>query len=135
MLLKYWDESFRATTNLSNSLPTKILNFSSPLNSCFMTNQSIVAYRPLTTLVGLIYVHSTPINSNSIQNSVFLGLATCTKALSKCLDVFGGRVYISRNVVFDETVLPFFQTQPECRYLPSCRDSSFTHHLTIFLQY
>jgi hypothetical protein len=30
----------------------------------------------------------------------------------KCLDVAGGRVYISRDVIFDETIFPFSKLNP-----------------------
>jgi IS30 family transposase len=35
MPLKYWDEAFLATTYLINRLPTKTLDFSSPLEQLF----------------------------------------------------------------------------------------------------
>jgi hypothetical protein len=34
--LKYWDEAFLAATYLINLLPTKILDFSSPLERLFL---------------------------------------------------------------------------------------------------
>jgi hypothetical protein len=36
MPLKYWDEAFLAATYLINLLPTKILDFSSPLERLFL---------------------------------------------------------------------------------------------------
>jgi hypothetical protein len=58
---------------------------------------------------------------------VFLGYSNQHKGF-KCLDVSTGRVYISRDVVFDETVYPFSKLHPnagahlrdETSLLPNC---------------
>jgi hypothetical protein len=42
---------------------------------------------------------------------VFLGYSNLHKGF-KCLDVAGGRVYISSNVVFDEGMYPFSKLNP-----------------------
>jgi hypothetical protein len=42
---------------------------------------------------------------------VFLGYSSHHKGY-KCLDVSSGRVYISRDIVFDETVFPFSKLHP-----------------------
>jgi hypothetical protein len=42
---------------------------------------------------------------------VFLGYSNLHKGY-KCLDVANGRVYISRDVVFDEYVFPFSELNP-----------------------
>jgi hypothetical protein len=42
---------------------------------------------------------------------VFLGYSTHHKGY-KCLDVSSGRVYISRDIFFDETVFPFSKLHP-----------------------
>jgi hypothetical protein len=63
-------------------------------------------------LVGPTFVHIT--NTNSFFRSkrcVFLGYSTLHKGV-KCLDVTIGRVYISRDVVFDENIFPFASLNP-----------------------
>jgi hypothetical protein len=46
-----------------------------------------------------------------LKQCTFLGYSTHHKGY-KCLDISTGRVYISRDVVFDETVFPFFTLHP-----------------------
>lgn len=57
--------------------------------------------------VGLIFARTIPkkIAFRSKQ-CVFLGYNNLHKGF-KCLDVAAGRVYISHDVIFDETVFPF----------------------------
>ena len=45
------------------------------------------------------------------KQCVFLGYSPLHKGV-KCLDVTSGRVYISRDVVFDEGVFPFARLNP-----------------------
>jgi hypothetical protein len=42
---------------------------------------------------------------------VFLGYSSCHKGY-KCIDVATGRVYISRDVMFDKSVFPFSALHP-----------------------
>jgi hypothetical protein len=44
----------------------------------------------------------------------FLVIAICTRGF-KCLDVATGRIYISRDVTFDEEVFPFSKLHPNAR--------------------
>jgi hypothetical protein len=70
------------------------------------------ACAPLDALVGLTFDPSTHTNYNSAPNSVFfLGYNNLHKGF-KYLDVVEGRVYISRDVVFDETIFPFHKLNP-----------------------
>ena len=61
--------------------------------------------------VGQTYGHIIRESFLSGQNSVFIGYSPQHKGV-KCLDVSTGRVYISRDVVFDETVFPFRDLHP-----------------------
>jgi hypothetical protein len=111
MPLKFWDEAFLAATYLINRLPTKILDFPLLLNDCFMRNQIIVGCEPLVVVVGLIFDPSTHKLQFRLKQCVFLGYSNLHKCF-KCLDVAVGRVYISCDVIFDETVFPFSKLNP-----------------------
>jgi hypothetical protein len=56
--------------------------------------------------VDLISDHITSTNFRFVQPCVFIGYSSIHKGY-KCLDMDTDRVYISRDVVFDENVFPF----------------------------
>jgi hypothetical protein len=112
MPLKYWDEAFLTVTYLINRLPTKVLEFSSPLERLFSKKTN---YSGLRTFGCAYWPNLRPFNTHKLQfrskQCVFLGYNTMHKGF-KCLDVADGRVYISRDVVFDETVFLFSKLNP-----------------------
>jgi hypothetical protein len=74
--------------------------------------QTTKVFEPLDVLAGLILKPLTLTSSNFDQRNVsFLGYSNMHKGF-KCVDVAGGRVHISRDVVFDETVFPFSKLNP-----------------------
>jgi hypothetical protein len=112
MPLNYWDEAFLVTTYLINHLPTKTLEFSSPLEHLFSKKPN---YTGLRTFGCACWPNLRPFNTHKLQfrfkQCVFLGYSTMHKGF-KCLDVAEGRVYIFRDVVFDKTVFPFNKLNP-----------------------
>ena len=70
--------------------------------------------------VVLCWPHLRPYNTHELafryKKCVFLGYSPIHKGV-KCLDVSIGRVYISRDVVFDESVYPFASLHPNGRAL------------------
>lgn len=72
----------------------------------------------------------------------FLGYGNSHKGF-KCLDVSTGRIYISRDVIFHETILPFAELHPnvgaclqsEILLLPShlLNSSGIEQYLTMWL--
>jgi hypothetical protein len=59
--------------------------------------------------------HLRPYNSHKLQfrskQCVFLGYSVLHKGF-KCLDVASGCIYVSRDVIFDETIYPFSHLNP-----------------------
>jgi hypothetical protein len=95
MPLKYWDEAFLAATYLINHLPTKTLDFSSPLERLFKEKPS---YLGLRTFGCACWPNLRPFNNHKLQfrskQYVFLGYSNMHKGF-KCLDVTEGQIYIS----------------------------------------
>jgi hypothetical protein len=77
-----------------------------------MKHLTMVILEPLVVHASLIFVHSTHTNFNIDPNNWFLlGYSNLHKGF-KCLGVAAGHVYISRDVVFDETMFPFAKLNP-----------------------
>ena len=83
--------------------------------------------------VGQTSVLTTIANSCFDQNCVFLGYSAQHKGV-KCLDVSTGRVYISRDVVFDETKFSFADLHPNAGALLRKEILLLPPHLTSFDQ-
>lgn len=112
MPLKFWDEAFLAATYLINRLPNKVINFDTPLDRLFQQKPD---YNSLRTFGCACWPNLRPYNSHKLQfrskQCVFLGFSNLHKGF-KCLDVSTGRVYVSRDVTFDEQVFPFATLHP-----------------------
>jgi hypothetical protein len=76
-----------------------------------MKNLTIVACILLDVHAGPISGHLTLTTPIPVQTMCFLGYNSMHKGF-KCLDVAAGQVYISRDVVFDESVYPFSKLNP-----------------------
>jgi hypothetical protein len=112
MPLKYWDQAFLTATYLINRTPSKVINNSTPLERLYKMQ---VDYDALRTFGCACWPNLRPYNSHKLafrsKQCVFLGYSNLHKGF-KCLDVAAGRVYISRDVVFDESIYPFTQLNP-----------------------
>jgi hypothetical protein len=112
MPLKYWDETFVAATYLINRLPTKILGLSTPLEKLFKEKPNYIG---MHTFGCACWSNLRPFNNHKLlfgsKQCMFLRYSNLHKGF-KCLDVAGGRVYISRDIVFDEMVYPFSKLNP-----------------------
>ncbi|WVZ95434.1 LOW QUALITY PROTEIN: hypothetical protein U9M48_041200 [Paspalum notatum var. saurae] len=98
--LKFWDEAFLAATFLINRTPSKVIQFETPLERLFQTKPD---YSSLRIFGCACWPNLRPYNHRMLQ---FRSKDNIHKGF-KCLDVSTGRVYISRDVVFDENVFPF----------------------------
>jgi histone deacetylase 1/2 len=107
MPLKFWDEAFLAATYLINRTPSKILQYSTPLAILFNEQPD---YSFLRKFGCACWPNLRPYNSRKLafrsKRCAFLGYSNMHKGY-KCLDISSGRVYISRDVIFDEAIFPF----------------------------
>jgi hypothetical protein len=92
---------------LINLLPSKVLNFATPVETLLHVNPN---YESLRIFGCACWPNLRPYNQRKLafrsKQCVFLGYSLLHKGV-KCLDVSTGRIYISRDVVFDENIFPF----------------------------
>jgi hypothetical protein len=112
MPLKFWDEAFFTAVYLINRTPSKVIGYETPLERLFKTKPNYLSMRVFGCAC---WPNLRPYNQHKLQfrskQCVFLGNSTQHKGF-KCLDITEGRVYISRDVVFDETIYPFAKLHP-----------------------
>ena len=128
LLLKFWDEQFRIVVYLSNRLPTAVLHHKCPIEVLF---KSIPNYSFLKVFGCSYFPNLCPYNTHKLQyrseECTFLGYSLNHKGY-KCMSS-NGRVYISRDVIFNETSFPYSKTIQVSSCLPSTV-SSFTSHFS-----
>ena len=99
MPLKFWDEAFLTATYLINLLPSKVINFDTPVQHLLKETPN---YDSLRTFGCACWPNLRPYNTRKLSfrstHCVFLGYSSLHK---------GFKCYISRDVVFDESVYPF----------------------------
>jgi hypothetical protein len=107
MPLKFWDEAFLTATYLINLLPSKVINFDTPIQRLLKETPD---YSSLRVFGCACWPNLRPYNAHKLSfrstRCVFLGYSSRHKGF-KCLEPSTGRVYISRDVTFDESVFPF----------------------------
>lgn len=112
MPLKFWDEAFTTAAYLINRLPSKVIHFQTPMEKLFHTKPN---YSFLWIFGCAVWPNLRPYNQHKLQfrskQCAFIGYSGLHKGY-KCLDISTGRVYISRDVVFDESVFPFANLHP-----------------------
>lgn len=130
MPLKYWDQAFLTATFLINRLPSKVITDSTPLE---LLIEQTTDYSSLHTFGCACWPNLRPYNTRKLRfcskRCVFLGYSNQHKGF-KCLDVATCRIYISRDVVFDENVFPFAQLHPNAGALLSSEISLLPDSLT-----
>jgi hypothetical protein len=112
MPLKFWDEAFLTAVYLISRIPDRVINQTTPLKRLFHIDPD---YHALGTFGCACWPNLRPYNSKKLAfrsiQCVFLGYSNRHKGY-KCLDIKSGRVYISRDVVLDETLFPFAKLHP-----------------------
>lgn len=112
MPLKFWDEAFLTAVHIINMLPSRVINNETPMERLLHTKPD---YSSLRVFGCACWPNLCPYNNHKLmfrsKQCVFLGYSAQHKGV-KCLDVSTGHVYISRDVVFDETKFPFSDLHP-----------------------
>ena len=107
MPLKFWDQAFLTATYLINILPSRVLDNQTPVELLLKEKPH---YNSLRVFGCACWPNLRPYNTKKLSfrstRCVFLGYSSLHKGF-KCLDLTTGRIYISRDVVFDEEVFPF----------------------------
>jgi hypothetical protein len=103
---KFWVETFSTAVYLINGLPTPTLIFQTPYHKLFHSH-------PNYTFIKVFGCAAYPLLRPYIKHKlefrskqcIFIGYSSNHKGY-RCLDPTTNRVYISRNVVFDESLFP-----------------------------
>lgn len=124
---KYWHHSFTAAVHIINRLPTSALN---PPTSPFVAlYQKIPSYSDLKIFGCACFPSLRAYNQHKLQfrseECVYLGVSPQHKG-HKCLSK-GGRIYISKDVIFNEDHFPYvslFQSPSLVTSIPTSTYSS-----------
>ena len=112
MSLKFWDEAFLTAVHIINMLPSRVINNETPMERLLHVKPD---YTSLRVFGCACWPNLRPYNNRKLmfrsKQCAFLGYSAQHKGV-KCLDISTGRVYISRDVVFDETKFPFADLHP-----------------------
>jgi hypothetical protein len=107
MPLKYWDEAFLTTVYLINRLPSKVIQSQTRHERLFGHKGD---YSLLRTFGCTCWPNLHPYNKYKLEfrskQCAFIGYSNMHKGY-KCLDISTGHLYISCDIVFDETVFLF----------------------------
>jgi hypothetical protein len=103
---KFWDDAFSTACYLINRMPTPVLKNHSPFETLF---KQAPDYQFLRTFGCACWPNLRPYNSNKFQprslQCLFLGYSPLHKGY-KCLNLKTNRLYISRDVIFNESIFP-----------------------------
>jgi hypothetical protein len=115
---RYWVEAFQTGVYLINRLPSSTIKFSTPYFKLFKIEPD---YASLKVFGCACYPLLRPYTKHKLEfrskQCIFLGYSSNHKGY-RCLDPNTNRIYISRNVVFDENLFPAqdrFQTSQSAR--------------------
>ena len=101
---RFWSDAFTTACFLINRTPTRVLNMKTPIEVLLNEQPD---YTFLKVFGCACWPHLRPYNKRKLEfrskKCVFLGYSSLHKGY-KCLHVPTNRVYISRDVVFDEHV-------------------------------
>ncbi|CAL1398408.1 unnamed protein product [Linum trigynum] len=110
--LSFWGDFVLHAAYLINRTPTPLLDHKSPYEMLYHIPPDYMSLRVFGFLAYATTVggHKTKFDPRA-RKSVFLGIPTGIKGF-KLLDIDSHQVFISRDVLFHETILPFKQPSP-----------------------
>ena len=116
---KFWDEAVFTSTFLINRMTTPILQHKSPYEVLFNIKPD---YTLLRTFGCLCYPYLRPYSPHKLsarsEQCIFLGYSSFHIGY-RCLSLSTNRLYISRNVIFEESIYPYSPT-----FTPSHNEST-----------
>jgi hypothetical protein len=131
LLVHFWDEAFLAMCYLINRLPSRTIQNSTPMELLFHETPD---YAFLHAFGYVWWPNLHPYNNHKLAfrstQCVFLGYSSVHKGY-KCLDRSTGRIYISRDVMFDEHLFPF-ASAPSASTNPSSPTTIPDHELVAY---
>jgi hypothetical protein len=105
--LCYWNDAFATACFLINRLPSRTIDMQTPLQRLLHESPDYTFFKVFGCAC---WPHIRQYNNHKLdfrsKKCVFLGYSSLHKGY-KCLHVPSNRVFISRDVVFDEHVFPF----------------------------
>ena len=127
----FWVDAFLTSIFIINSLPTKVLDYSSPYERLFQRSPDFSYFRTFSCqCFPCLRPYSLDKLSFRSKPCIFIGYCSNHKGF-RCFDPSSKRVYISRNVIFDEGIFPA-REQSIFTDSANCLDSSGTSN-TLFL--
>lgn len=105
---KYWGEAVRSAAHIINQTPSKVIDFRTPLQKL----HELIETPPRQDLEPRIFGCTTYVHQNvgklepRATRCVFIGYVDFKKGY-RCLDPTNGKIYVTRDVAFHETV-PYF---------------------------
>lgn len=110
MPLRFWDEAFLTACYLINRIPSRVIQHLSPFEKFTGSKPD---YSSLKIFGSASWPNLRPYNAHKLsfrsQRCVFLGYSSHHKGY-KCLLPSTGRVYLSRDVIFDEHCFPYAES-------------------------
>jgi hypothetical protein len=118
MPVRFWDEAFHSACYLINRMPSKVISGDTPMFHLLGLKPD---YKFLRVFGCSCWPNLRPYNPRKLdlrsKQCTFVGYSANHKGY-KCLDRQSGRVFISRDVVFDESVFPFKNNSTHCSSAP-----------------
>jgi hypothetical protein len=123
--LCYWNDAFATACFLISRLPSRTIDMQTPLQRLLHESPDYTFFKVFGCAC---WPHIPQYNNHKLdfwsKNCLFLGYSSLHKGY-KCLHVPSNRVFISRDVVFDEHVFPFANL-PGSHHLPVTESSLLT---------